>query len=51
MILWILAETTREDYAAMQEKIFGRRPTFGGIAEGLRDLEQEINFIHADRWA
>lgn len=35
----------RKDYAAMQEMIFGRRPTFSEIIEGLRRLETDINAL------
>lgn len=38
----ILSEI-RKDYASMQEMIFGRRPSFDEIIEGLSRLEQEIN--------
>lgn len=33
----------RKDYASMQEMIFGQRPSFDEITEGLYRLEQEIN--------
>jgi len=33
----------RKDYSAMQEMIFGRRPSFDEIMDGLRELEREIN--------
>jgi len=33
----------RKDYAARQEMIFGRRPSFDEIFAGLQTLESEIN--------
>jgi hypothetical protein len=39
---WILG-AMRKDYAAMQEMMFGRRPDFDTIIQGLVDLEAEIN--------
>jgi len=36
-------EPMREDYSAMQEMIFGRRPTFDEIIAALTELEREIN--------
>jgi len=41
---WIL-NVLRKDYGAMQDMIFGRRPSFDEIIAGLRDLEQEINTL------
>ena len=38
-----ILEAMRKDYAAMQEMIFGRQPSFDEIIEGLHDLEREIN--------
>ena len=38
-----ILEAMRKDYAAMQEMIFGRRPTFDEIMDGLCALEREIN--------
>lgn len=38
-----ILDAMRRDYAAMQEMIFGRRPSFDEIVDGLRDLEREIN--------
>jgi hypothetical protein len=35
----------RKDYAAMQDMIFGRRPSFDDIISGLRELELEINAL------
>ena len=35
----------REDYDAMQEMIFGRRPSFDEIITGLTELEMEINTL------
>ena len=32
-----------KDYAAMQEMIFGRRPSFEEIIAALTNLETEIN--------
>ncbi len=40
----ILSEI-RKDYTSMQEMIFGRRPDFAEIMEGIASLEQEINTI------
>jgi hypothetical protein len=40
-------DAMRRDYTAMQEMIFGRRPTFDEIVEGLRTLEAEINALEA----
>lgn len=37
----------RKDYDAMQEMIFGRRPTFDKIIEGLKQLETDINALEA----
>ncbi len=36
-------DAIRTDYVAMQDMIFGRRPTFEEIIASLRDLETEIN--------
>jgi len=38
-----ILDAMRKDYAAMQEMIFGSRPKFDEIIDGLRDLEREIN--------
>jgi len=38
-----ILEAMRKDYSAMQEMIFGPRPAFDEIMDGLRDLEREIN--------
>jgi hypothetical protein len=38
-----IMDAMRKDYAAMQEMIFGPRPAFDEIMDGLRDLEREIN--------
>ncbi|MEI8207314.1 MAG: nucleotidyl transferase AbiEii/AbiGii toxin family protein [Kiritimatiellales bacterium] len=38
-----ILEAMRKDYAAMQEMIFGRRPSFDEIIAGLKTLESEIN--------
>jgi len=35
----------RKDYAARQEMIFGRRPSFDEIIAGLQRLEKEINLL------
>jgi len=35
----------RSDYAAMQDMIFGRRPSFDDMISGLRELELEINAL------
>lgn len=35
----------REDYMAMQDMIFGRRPSFDEIVTGLSELEAEINAL------
>ena len=35
----------RKDYDAMQDMIFGRRPSFDVIISGLRELELEINAL------
>ncbi len=40
-----ILEAMRKDYAAMQDMIFGRRPTFDEILAGLTDLEAEINAL------
>ncbi len=37
----------RKDYGAMQEMIFGRRPSFDDIIGGLRELELEINALES----
>jgi hypothetical protein len=34
-----------KDYAAMQEMIFGRNPTFDEIITSLSDLETQINHL------
>ena len=38
-----------KDYDAMQEMIFGHRPTFDQIIEGLRLLERDINALEVPR--
>ncbi len=40
----ILSEI-QKDYASMQEMIFGRRPSFDEIVDGLTSLQQEINSV------
>jgi len=41
---WVL-KAMGADYDAMQEMIFGRRPSFDQIVEGLQKLEMEINAL------
>ena len=36
-------DAMRNDYVAMQDMIFGRRPSFDDIITSLTDLETEIN--------
>jgi hypothetical protein len=35
----------RKDYTAMQEMIFGRRPSFDEIIAGLQTLEDKIKLL------
>ena len=38
-------DVMQKDYSAMQEMIFGRRPTFDEIIRALTKLEAEINSL------
>lgn len=40
-----ILKAMRKDYGAMQDMIFGRRPTFDEIVDGLAELEGEINAL------
>lgn len=42
-----ILDAMRKDYEAMQEMIFGRRPTFDEMLEGLADLESEIGALES----
>lgn len=41
-------DVLRKDYDAMQEMIFGRRPSFDEIVAGLANLENEINALELE---
>ena len=38
-----ISEKLREDYAHMQNMLFGRKPSFKEVMSGIADLENEIN--------
>ena len=40
-----ILEAMRKDYTAMQEMIFGWRPSFDEIIVGLQALEEEVNLL------